>query len=473
MTSSETAPGRGTAVVIGGGLAGVVAAWALRGFAERIVVVERDRYPEEPAFRAGVPQGRHAHLVLEAGHRALEELMPGINQELTSAGAHRVSTSGDLKWLSSAGWMIDYPARMTFLSCTRPVLDKLVLDRVRTEPSIEFLEGTDVVGLLGSAQAVTGVKLRERGAGRGSERETERDSAHDSEHDSEGGPARGSERGEVRDVPAELVIDASGRSTSVPKWLSELGCRPVPEERVDAGVAYASRLFHRPPGVDFGHQAIYLQTKAPDKPRMGVLLPVEGDRWIVSLAGMRGAEPEPGEEGFTKHLSQLRDPGLSEMLREAEPAGEVRGFLPGPGVRRHYERSSPAGLVAVGDAASTFNPVYGQGVTISLFCAQVLRRAALRHGDIGPATARNARREIAAVSKNAWMMSCAEDVRFAATTGGPTGALIRLQHRYLDRVLHGATRNPEVTAAFHEVLSLVEPPTRLFHPSVVAAVLRG
>ncbi|MFH9352357.1 FAD-dependent monooxygenase [Kitasatospora sp. NPDC017646] len=453
MNSSETAPGRGTAVVIGGGLAGVVAAWALRGFAERIVVVERDRYPEEPVFRAGVPQGRHAHLVLEAGHRALEELMPGINQELTAAGAHRVSASGDLKWLSSAGWMIDYPARMSFLSCTRPVLDKLVLDRVRTEPSIEFLEATDVVGLLGSAQALTGVKVRERGAERGEE--------------------RGSERGEVREIPAELVIDASGRSTSVPKWLTELGCRAVPEERVDAGVAYTSRLFHRPSGVDLGHQAIYLQTKAPDKPRMGVLLPVEGDRWIVSLAGMRGAEPEPGEEGFTKHLSQLRDPGLREMLGDAEPAGEVRGFLPGPGVRRHYERSAPAGLVAVGDAASTFNPVYGQGVTVSLFCARVLRRTAMRHSAIGPATARDARREIAAVSKNAWMMSCAEDVRFAATTGGPTGALIRLQHRYLDKVLHGATRNPEVTAAFHEVLSLVEPPTRLFHPSVVAAVLRG
>ncbi|MET8629592.1 FAD-dependent monooxygenase [Kitasatospora sp. NPDC004669] len=453
MTSSETTPGRGTAVVIGGGLAGVVAAWALRGCAERIVVVERDRYPDEPTFRAGVPQGRHAHLVLEAGHRALEEMMPGIKQELTDAGALRVATSGDLKWLSSAGWIADYPARMAFLSCTRPVLDKVVLDRVRTEPSIEFLEGTDVVGLLGSARAVTGVKVRERDSGRDS--------------------GRSSARGEVRDISAELVVDASGRSTSVPKWLAELGCRPVPEERVDAGVAYSSRLFHRPPGADLGYQAIYLQTKAPDKPRMGVLLPVEGDRWIVSLAGMRGAEPEPGEEGFTKHLAQLRDPGLREALRDAEPAGEVRGFLPGPGVRRHYERSSPDGLVAVGDAASTFNPVYGQGVTVSLFCAQALRRIALRQGGVGHATARAARREIAAVSKNPWVMSCAEDVRFTATTGGPSGALIKVQHRFLDKVMAGATRDPLVTAAFHEVMSLVSPPTILFRPSVLASILRG
>ncbi|GAB7186606.1 hypothetical protein ATKI12_6437 [Kitasatospora sp. Ki12] len=444
MTTSEKALGRGTAVVIGGGLAGLAAAWALRGRADRIIVVERDHYPAEAVFRAGVPQGRHAHLVLEAGHRLLEEMMPGIKQELTSAGARQVAIS-EVRWLSSAGWMAEYAAEMSFLSCTRPVLDKLVLDRVRTAPSIEFLESTDVVGLLGSAGVVRGVKVRERGP----------------------------ERGEVREIPAELVVDAAGRSTSVPKWLAELGCRPAPEERVDAGVAYSSRLFHRPAGVDLGAQAVYLQTKAPDAPRMGVLLPVEGDRWIVSLAGMRGAEPEPGEEGLTKHLAGLRDPLLREALRDAEPAGEVRGFLPGPGVRRHYERECPDGLVVVGDAASTFNPVYGQGVTVALFCARALRRTTLRHDGIGHAAARDARRAIAAASKDPWVMSCAEDARFATTTGAPAGALLTLQHRFLDKVLVGATRNPVVTKAFHEVLSLVEPPSLLFRPSVLGAVLRG
>ncbi|MFJ9609600.1 FAD-dependent monooxygenase [Kitasatospora sp. NPDC101176] len=445
MTSSDTAPGRGTAVVIGGGLAGTVAAWALRGHAERIVVVERDRYPAEPTFRAGVPQGRHAHLVLEAGHRALEEMMPGIRQQLADAGATRVAVSGDLKWLSSAGWMAQYPAQLGFLSCTRPVLDKVVLDRVRTEPSIEFLEGVDVVGLLGSARAVTGVRIRERGP----------------------------ERGEVREIPAELVVDAAGRSTSAPQWLAELGHPAVPEERVDAGVSYSSRIFHRPAGVDLGHRAIYLQTKAPDAPRLGVLLPVEGDRWIVSVAGMRGAEPEPGEAGFTKQVGLLRDQSIREALRNAEPDGEVRGFVPGPGVRRHYERSSPDGLVVVGDAVSTFNPVYGQGVTVALFCAQALRRTALRHGGIGHATARDARREIAAASKNPWVMSCSEDARFAATTGAPSGALLKLQHRFLDKVLAASVNDPAVTAAFHEVMSLVAPPTLLFRPSVLAAVLRS
>ncbi|TWE21644.1 NAD(P)/FAD-dependent oxidoreductase [Kitasatospora atroaurantiaca] len=445
MTMRETGQGRGTAVVIGGGLAGTLAAWALRGFAERIVVVERDRYPEQPGFRAGLPQGRHAHLLLEAGHRVLEELMPGAREELLAAGAVRVRLAGDLRWLSSAGWMAEFESDLAFLSCTRPVLDRVVLDRVRGESSIEFLEGTEVVGLLGSAQTLTGVQVRERGDG----------------------------SGEVRDLQAELIVDASGRSSALPSWLAELGCAPVPEERVDAGIAYASRLFHRPPGLDLGYTALYLQTKAPDAPRLGVLLPVEDDRWIVSVGGMRGAEPEPGEAGFNKQLDLLRDPGMREVLASAQPAGEVRGFRPGPGVWRHYERRAPEGLVALGDAACTFNPVYGQGITVAAFGARALRAATTRHGGIGHAAARAARKGVAAVTKDPWVMSSSEDVRFATTTGGPSGALVRVQHRFLDRVLARATTDPRVCAAFQEVMSLVAPPTSLFRPAVLAPVLRG
>ncbi|WP_369182043.1 NAD(P)-binding protein [Streptomyces sp. Y1] len=470
MTSTEGTPGRGTAVVIGGGLAGLAAAWALRGAAERIVVVERDRYPDRPRFRAGVPQARHGHLVLEAGHRALEELMPGIKHRLTQAGAEPVAVSGDLRWLSAAGWMADYPARMAFLSCTRPVLDHAVLERVRTERSIEFLEGTEVVGLLGSAGAVTGVRVRARG-GAGGTAADPADGERAEGRAAEG--AGGAERGEVREIPADLVVDAAGRTTATAAWLAELGCPPVPEERVDAGVAYSSRLFHRPAGADLGCKAVYLQTKAPHAGRMGVLLPVEGGRWIVSLAGMRGAEPAPGEAGFAEHLDGLRDPSLREALRSAEPASEVRGFRPGPSVRRHYEHNAPAGLLAIGDAASTFNPVYGQGITVALLGALALRRSSLRHGGIGPATARQARREITAASKNPWIMAGAEDARFPATTGGPSGALVKLQHRFLDRVLAAATHDAEVTAAFHEVMSLVAPPSLLFRPTVLASVLRG
>ncbi|WP_327116524.1 FAD-dependent monooxygenase [Nocardia sp. NBC_01730] len=442
--SITEAQGRGTAVVIGGGYAGLLAAWALRDTAERVVIIERDFYPARPEARPGVPQARHAHLMLEAGHRLLEEMMPGIRTELLGAGAVMVAMSGDLHWLTSAGWMAPHNSQLAILSCTRPVLDHVVRARISAESSVQFIEGAEVIGLLGTDTTVTGVQIRQRGG-----------------------------VGSVREIRAELVVDACGRSSKLTRWLSELGCAPVPEEHVDGGVAYASRLFHRPPDRNLGFSALYLQTRAPNKLRMGSLMPVENDRWIVSVGGMRGAEPPPGEHGFNTVLAQLRDPALSDALSTARPAGPVWGHRPGPSRRRHFECGTADGLVVVGDAACSVNPVYGQGMTIAALGAHALRAAALRHGGIGPATARAARRAVTAASKTAWLMSASEDRRFPATIGGPSGVLVDIQHRYLDQVLRAATTNPRVAAAFGEVMSLVAPPNSLLRPGLLAPVLLG
>jgi len=442
--SRATSLGHRAAVVIGGGLAGSLAAWALHDHAESTVVVERDHYPGTAEPRAGVPQAHHAHLLLEAGHRALEALMPGIRAQLVHAGATPVAMSRELRWLTAAGWMADHDTDLQFLSATRPLLDDTVLRYVQQAPSVQFLTGAEVVGLLGSSRAVTGVRVRERGCGGG-----------------------------TIDIPAELVVDASGRRSSAPEWLLALGCRRVREDRVDAGIAYTSRLYRRPPG-DLGFLALYLQTH-PEHPRTGSLLPVEGGRWIVSLGGMRGAEPRRGESGFAEALTQMRDPLLRETLDGAEPASAVRGFRPGPSVRRHYEHhTTPDGFLAVGDAVAAFNPVYGQGCSMAAMGALHLRTAVRNHGNIGHTAARAARRSIAAANRTAWWLASSEDGRFAATSGGSGFATAtRLQHRALDLVLHRATTDPAVTKALHRVLSMVAPPTTLLRPVVLQSVLRS
>ncbi|MFJ1758193.1 NAD(P)/FAD-dependent oxidoreductase [Kitasatospora sp. NPDC088134] len=446
MTSPGRAVGdRGTAVVIGGGIAGCLAAWALRGTASRIVLVERDRYPERPDFRPGVPQARHGHLLLEAGHRVLEELMPGTRDELLAAGATRVPTGDALDWVTAAGRLAACPSDLAFLSCTRTVLDHLVLRRVRGEPAIEVLEGTEAVGLLGGRPAVTGVRVRDRG----------------------------SADAEVRELPADLVVDATGRGTRAERWFEELGAPAVPTERVDAGVAYASRFYRRPAGHPGRPLALYVQTRAPEHGRFAVVLPVEDDRWLLSVGGMRGFEPALHGEEFEQQLGLLRDPALAAALDGAVPVGPARGFLPGPGVWRHYERSAPAGFLALGDASCTFNPVYGQGLTVAALGARALRDAVRQHGDLGPAAVRACRQAVAAATRTPWTMAAAEDVRFPATTGGPSGALVRVQHRFLDRVLARATTDGRVAGAFQRVAAMVEPPTALFRPSVLGPVLFG
>ncbi|MFC8529198.1 FAD-dependent oxidoreductase [Nocardia sp. NPDC057227] len=435
--------GRGHAVVIGGGMAGVLAAWPLRGYAEIITVIERDTYPAEPAFRPGMPQARHAHIFLEGGHRALEGLMPGIRAQLEVAGATEVRMSRELRWLASHGWLADHDTALTGLSATRPLLDHVVRARVAGEASVRFLAGHDVIGLLGSRSSVSGVRLRPRGEG-----------------------------AVTTELSAELVVDASGRRSMLPAWLAELGCPRIRETRIDAGIAYSSRLFHRPAG-DFEWRAVYLQAHAPDQPTTGALMPVEGNRWLVSLGGMRGAEPRQGTEGFNELLARLRDPILRDALADAEPAGRVSGFRPGSSVRRHYtSAATPDGVVALGDAATAFNPVYAQGLTAAVLAAQALRRAVLRHRGIEYAVARAARRDIAVATRIAWLLSTGEDARFPATIGAHPGLLTRAQHRLLDRVLQRATTDATVTAAAQQVISMAASPAALLQPAVLGALLR-
>ncbi|MFD4406617.1 NAD(P)/FAD-dependent oxidoreductase [Nocardia sp. NPDC058499] len=445
-------------VVIGGGLVGTLTAWALRGLASRVIVVERDHYPEAPQFRPGVPQARHAHLVLEAGHRTLEALLPGIGDQLRAAGATTVAMSRDLRWLSSAGWMADHDSRLGFLSCTRPVLDHVVRTRVHAEigsrrvddvdvgvldgTEVQFWPGCEVVGLLGTPHQLRGVRVRRRG-----------------------------ERQQESLISAEWVIDASGRSTRVPRWLDRLGCAQTPTSQINPQVAYQSRIVTRPQ-TDLGFRAVYLQTRAPDSPFTAALLPVEQSRWLVSV-GVMNSGAGVGEQGFDAIVSQLRDPIVAEVLARTEPVSDVWGFRPGASVRRRYERRAPEGLVAIGDAACTFNPVYGQGCTVAILGAAALREAVLQQGGISEKAARSARHRIAAVAAPAWMISASEDLRFPATTGGAAGAFTRTQHHYLDRVLAASTTDTRVTAAFHEVMSLVASPTALFRPQILSRVLRG
>jgi flavin-dependent dehydrogenase len=447
-----TTGGRGTAVVVGGGLAGCLAASVLVGRFERILVLERDRYAEQPTYRPGIPQGRHAHLLLEGGRRALEQLMPGLDQELRLQGAVSVPVPSGLRWLTSGGWMPRSASEVSLLSCTRALLDDSVLRRVRSEPSVTFVEGAEAVGLLGDRSTIIGVQVRARTRLRGATGLT-------------------GLQDKVEELSADLVIDASGRSSRTPQWLRALGCAKVAEDRVDAGVAYSTRMFHQPPGIDPSLSAVYIQHDAPTHPRLGVLLPVEGRRWIVSIGGVRGSEPEPGATGFDTFLGLLRHPALRDLLSAAEPAGEVHGFRPGASIRRHYQRNAPAGLVVLGDAACTFNPVYGQGISIAALGALALRDG-LRKRGLGASASRHIQGRIADVAKSAWLMSSAEDARFPTTAGGPSGPLLHLQHRYLDRVIARASRDEAVCARFTEVMTLVAPPTVLFRPEVAWPALR-
>lgn len=429
----------GRAVVIGGSLTGMLAAAALAETMQ-VTVVERYELPHGPLPRQGVPQARHAHLLWSGGARALESLVPGTTEALLAAGGRRFAVPTDLVVMTSGGWLTRFPEQQFFLAATRDLLDGVVRELVTATPGVRTLPGRTVLGLRGTAAQVAGVAIRD---GR---------------------------REEV--LEADLVVDASGRGSSMPRWLDRLGLPPVRTEVVDSGLGYASRLFRAPPGTE-GFPTVNVQAdpREPVPGLNGTILPVEDGRWLVTLSGTRGAQPTGDPAAFETFARALRHPVVGDLISRATPLGDVTVSHSTANQRRRYERMPawPEGLVVLGDALATYNPLYGHGMSVSALHALALRAEAARRR--GPGMARRVQRAAARAADAAWSLAAGQDLRYPGAEGDRPGALGALMTRYSDRLMHTATRRRGVSRAFLDVLSLSAGQYAALRPDVLATVL--
>ncbi|MGW2205386.1 FAD-dependent oxidoreductase [Streptomyces sp. NPDC001774] len=435
------------AVVIGGSLAGLLAARVLSEHAERVTVVERDRFPEGPDARPGVPQSRHVHVLLDAGQQALDDLLPGLTGELRELGAPRVGMPEDMIQWQNGRWFSRLPATTHLYTGPRAQLEWLVRRRVLADPRIETVQGTETIGLIGDASRVRGVLLRERGAGN---------------------------TRESRTLKADLVVDASGRGTHAPDWLAAIGAEAPHEETIDTGLAYATRMYRgaADPGTD---AAGFNVVPNPEQVYGGVVLPIGDGLHLVTLSGLRDDRPPTDDAGFEAFAAKLPHPVLSEWMAKATPESSVHGFRQTANIRRRYDRPGrrPAGFLATGDALCAFNPIYGQGMTVAALNAVALRRA-LADLRTTPTT-RAVQKAVLDSSKQAWDISAGADRNMPGATGNATGssAMDRPVGWYMRRLQQRYGGDPVVGAAFRSVLTLTAPMTSLFAPPVARAVLFG
>ncbi|GAA3730765.1 hypothetical protein GCM10022225_10770 [Plantactinospora mayteni] len=433
------------AVVVGGSFAGLCIARTLADFVERVTVLDRDRFPDGPRLRTGIPQARHLHVLVTSGQRALDRLFPGLMAELYDRGAVPVAAPTDLLSLSPYGWRERFPATHTLVGASRELLDWTIRQRLAADGRIRFETAREVVGLLSGEDggSVAGVELRIRN----------------------GGP-------EIHRCEADLVVDASGRGSHSPEWLAALGYGRPAETRIDAGLGYASRRYRLAPGVADGWKNIMVMPKPPQVTRAGVLYPIENGRWMVTLGGFGGEVPPTDEAGFLEFTRNLRSPLIYEAIRDAEPDGPIHGFRRTANHRRHYETMPrwPEGFLVVGDAACAFNPVYGQGMSVAAQTAVVLGLHLRAHrGRFG----RAAQAAVAGCSATAWTIATGTDLRFSAPGAVRPGRRGRLSYWYLDRASDVADRDAYVLRVLTDVQHLVRPPAALAHPRVALRVLRG
>jgi 2-polyprenyl-6-methoxyphenol hydroxylase-like FAD-dependent oxidoreductase len=429
------------AIVIGASMGGLLAARALADYATKVTVLERDLFPGPRENRKGVPQGRHAHALLPSGREVLEGFFPGLTSELVAQGALTGDSALQVRRCISGYYHCQFRSGSQSLYCSRPMLESHVRARLIALPNVQIIQNCDVLGLVSTddGQQVTGVRLNRRSTDAGEET-----------------------------LLADLVVDVAGRGSRSPAWLQALGYPAPEEETVQVGVGYVSRIYRRKPSDLQGALNASITPLPPNK-RMGVMLAMEDDRWLVTLVGYLGDHPPTDPQGFVEFAKTLPAPDIYEVIKEAEPLSDPLPAKFPASIRRHYETLErfPAGYLVFGDAISSFNPTYGQGMTVAAMEAVALQRC-LAQGNDGIA-----QRFFQAASRLIdipWQITSGGDLRFAEVKGKRT-PIQPLINRYLMSFHAAARYNPALVMAFGRVANLKAAPASLLKPSVMGKVL--
>ncbi|WP_405804807.1 FAD-dependent monooxygenase [Streptomyces sp. NBC_00210] len=434
------------AVVIGGGMAGMLAAAVLADFSSEVTVIERDELPEGPEPRRSLPQARHVHVLWSGGARAFEQLIPGITDRWLAAGARRIPLPTGLVSMTAQGWLRRWPEMQYMIACTRDLLDWVVRKQVLSLPGVTLLQRHEMQALEGNGSQVTGVRVR-------------------------------TPEGDEITVGADLVVDASGRGSRAVEWLQALGVGAIEEAEVDSGLVYASRLYRAPEGSE-NFPIVNVQSDPGDHVpgQTATIVPVEQGRWLVTLSGTRGGEPSRDPSRFESFARSIRHPVVGELISMTTPLSEAVSLSRSTvNRRRYFEKASawPGGFIVVGDSVATYNPLYGQGMTVAAQGLVELKNALKRHGLGAPGLARRVQRAIARPAGLAWELATSQDILYPGAVGQQPRAGTAAANRYVNRLVRTATGRAQVTRAFLGVVTMSEPVTSWMHPDIVAGTLRG
>jgi 2-polyprenyl-6-methoxyphenol hydroxylase-like FAD-dependent oxidoreductase len=430
------------AIVVGASIAGLLAARVLSESFDQVTVLDRDALPQLSDNRHGVPQGHHPHLLQLRGHEVFERLFPCFTDEALRAGAPAVRVTTDLRLCIGGHRLPGVQMGLALPAPSRPLLESLVRRRVRALANVTVRDRCSVLSLICEGGSVGGVQAQDRAAGR-----------------------------DPRMLRADLVVAATGRGGRVPAWLESMGYERPVEERVDIDIGYASRHLRLRPGALGTDKTVYTSAM-PGRPRGMALVAEEGDRCHTGLLGYGAAHHPPNDDaGWMAFVATVADPDVLAAIADAEPLSEIMTHAFPANLRRRYDRLRrfPEGLLVLGDALCSFNPVYGQGMAVAALEAVALQQC-LQDGD-----SRLAQRFFKAANvpvNNAWKLATGAD--FALPEVQARGPLtVRLANRYIERLLGVAERDEEVARTFIEVLGMLVPPTRLLRPATSMRVLRG
>jgi 2-polyprenyl-6-methoxyphenol hydroxylase-like FAD-dependent oxidoreductase len=437
-----------TAVVLGASIAGLLAARLLADFYSKVTVVERDALPDAPATRRGVPQGGMPHLPTARGAQILDELFPGFLNELVAGGA-RVWNDGDLSRLSiafgghrllAAGTIPDPQSIITYFA-SRPFLEWSVRQRVHAMSNVEILGGHDAVRLASTRDhdRVIGVVVARR------------------------------DSGAETTMAADLVVDATGRGSRTPVFLDELGYRRPREDHLMVHITYAGLPVHVPAGTL--RENIAFTGPEPNRPMAFAMFAGEDNTYRLAVQTVAGRQVPADHTSLLDCLTDLAPPHVVAAARRAEPLADITQYRFPSNRWRRYDKlaRTPDGLIVMGDALCTFNPLYGQGMSVAAIEALTLRDC-LEQGERN--LPRRFFRSSAKEIRVAWQAAVNSDLALPQIAGRRP-ASVRISNTYLDRVLTAAETDPAVVQQFLRLINLLDSPSHLMRPSTMLRVIKN
>ncbi|MEV0186231.1 FAD-dependent monooxygenase [Streptomyces sp. NPDC050625] len=436
---------------MGASMAGLLAAHALAKHLSRVTLIERDALPARVGTqRRGVPQGRHAHILTAAGLQTMEKLIPGLTDSLQADGALTPDVLGNWRYVLDGHRAMQTTLGVPALVAGRALTESHVRDRTRELGNASFLEGHEVNELIldASTHRITGVRASLR-----------------------------DDPSKQKLLEADLVIDATGRGARGLTWLKNAGLALPEEEKTTIHIVYATRHFRRG-NSELGNDQVALITPTSEIRRGGAILAQEGGSWLVTLFGYLGEEPPTDLEGFKEYAGTLVAKDIAEMLADAEPLDEGTLIRFPASRRRHYEllEDHPDGYLVVGDALCSFNPIYGQGMTVAAFEAEALDACLRdRRGDPlfeGPRLAEEFYGRVTPFLHTAWATSTGGDLKYPEVDGVRTPEQEQA-NAFIRQVYQAASRDDEVSRQVVRLLNFLDRPDALQDPVFVERVQKS
>lgn len=437
------------AIVIGGSIAGLLTARILSEHVNEIVVLEKDLLPDEPAPRRGTPQSAQLHSIHHKGADILQELFPDLVWDFEHCGVMPCDLGNEMRWFFFGEWM--KPARSDVFVhwCERPRLEWQIRQRVMALPNVTVMAGSKVTTLLTDEAngRVTGVSVR-----------------------------MAEQPADDQTLSADLIVDACGRGSRVDQWLAQLGYPQASEDEVKIDLGYACGYYQLPDDINPEWKALLISAKPGLSEKLGLIYRMPNNQIKASMAGWFGDHPPADHDEFLAYARSLPQPDLYDLLCEATPLTPIRTYKMPSNQWRRYDQLSrwPAGLFVIGDAICSFNPSFGQGMTVAALQAvklgEMLRTQKQKRATLAePGLAYHFQKQAAQIVNNPWMITTGEDLRFAKAEG-PRPFSLSIMHRYLAQVFEVAHYNPTVAKQFLQVMTFLKEPPALFHPAVLLPV---